>query len=149
MKALFAGAIMGLALVAGAADAAPSAWPDDLKGALQGKWVAENNARSIEITGDEVVIRSSSQFKDTYFGAVGSVMATVGSEDVSRASDTHRFFNGTCINASTNFKPAKCISYVNKPPNEKFLLLQINDDRYSREADLSDWSKEHRLRQEP
>ena len=76
-------------------------------------------------------------------------MATVGSEDTSRASDTHRLFNGTCVNAATNFKPANCISYVNKPPSEKYLLLQINDDRYWREADLSDWGKAHRLRKEP
>lgn len=140
----------GWAALAATAHAAPAEWPADLKAALQGKWVAERNGRSIEIVGDQVYIRSASQFKETYYGPVDSVMATVGSEDVSRASDYHRFFNGTCINASTNFKPSRCTSYLNQPPGpKKHMLLQINDDRYWREADMSAWAKEHRLRKDP
>lgn len=111
--------VAAVAALAGAAHAEPAAWPSDLKQALQGKWVAERNARAIEIVGDQVFIRNSSQFNDTYYGPVGSVMATVGSEDSARASDYHRYFTGTCINASTSFQPSRCTSYINQPPGPK------------------------------
>lgn len=141
--------MLTLLLTATPALSAPPTWPSDLKKALQGKWLSERNARSIEVSGDQVTIVTPSQFPSSYYGPPGSVTATLGDEDQSRSSEHYRFFNGTCVSGATNFKPSPCIHSVNIGEPGQPMLLEVNDDRYWREKDMSSFLKEHRVRKEP
>ena len=144
-----AGLMIATALAsASVASAEPVAWLADLNAAIQGKWVAENNARSIEVVGSDV-LRAASRFPDPYYGPVGSKLAILGEEDKGRASDNYRFIKAQCINKGTNWTPSPCTAYVNQADTRKGMILQVSDQRYLREPDLTDWGKKHQLRTIP
>ena len=111
MRILLAAALI---LVGSDAQAREVEWPADLKASLEGVWLNERDAMSIEIKGGNVVVRSLSERRDSWSDALNKRIATIGEFDRSLDSETRRYFNATCTNMSTGWEPRPCTGNINR-----------------------------------
>ncbi|WP_440511472.1 hypothetical protein [Sphingopyxis terrae] len=144
-------AILG-ALILGASTAYAQnvVWPADLKSSLDGVWLNERDAMTIEIRNGEVYVREISQFGNggIYSDALDKKIGTIHDFDRSRDAPTYRFFDATCTDRTSNWTPYKCTGSINRVPNDprKHSILSFAGGLFHPEKDMTQSDREYRLR---
>lgn len=147
MKSIFL-AIAALIFTVSPSQAQTVSWPSDLKASLDGIWLSERDALTIEIKQGKVYVRQVSQFGNggIYSDALGKQIAVISEFDHSQDSETYRFFKVTCYDRTSDWKARACQGSINRVPGRKFSILSLAGGLFEPEKSMSAWDKEHRLR---
>ena len=139
-----------LLLAAVAAHAQAVIWPPDLKASLEGIWLNERDAMTIEIKSGDVYVRQISQFGNggIYSDALGKKIGTIHEFDRTRDAPTYRFFEATCMDRSSNWTAYACKGSLNRVANDprKHSILSFAGGLFHPEKDMTASDREYRMR---